>query len=241
MAMMDQDFWRRAEKGVPGMFDLGAGLYGMNAGQKEGQQRLNAAQDPLYRQASTASGAALTAAGNMDPRAAAAERFNAQSGLLAGKDSADEASLMRMLHAKGMLGAASFNPGVEGVNPTGTPMNPQMAAFYAARGGRDARMAADSLDFGDNQVDRMLKRSGMLGDQAANRQRSGIAAQGMIPSRTAANVNLLKGVGDVMKNTGVLKDVGGLFGKGYDWLTGGGFKTPWLDTAATGWGEDWYG
>ena len=35
---------------------------------------------------------------------------------------------MRSLYAKGMLGVATYNPGVPGVTPNGTPMNPQLAA-----------------------------------------------------------------------------------------------------------------
>lgn len=236
MAAMDQDFWRRGTKALPGLFDLGAGVYGMRAGEREADKRLQEARGPAYDAAMAASGQALTAAGNMDPRAAAAERLKAQQGLLAGKDAADETALIRMLHAKGMLDAGVYNPGVEGIAPGSTPMNPQLAAFYAARGGRDAKMAADSLDMGDAQVDRMLQRSGMLANQANAQQRAGIEAAKLRPSRAAGNMNLLKGASSIFKDMGGFDKVGGLFGKGFDWLSG---NSPYASgNAAWGGGGD---
>jgi hypothetical protein len=243
MAMQDTDFWRRASNAAPGLFDFGAGVYGMQAGRKEAAKNLQDARGPQYDALMSQSGQVLSQAGGMDPRAAAAERFNAQSGLLAGKDVADEAALMRMLHAKGMLGAANFNPGVPGVTPNGTAMNPHMAAYYAARGGRDAKMAADSLDAGEAQLDRTIKRSGMLQDQAAAQQRSGLEGVRTQPSRTAANLNLLKGASGLVKDLGGLQGIrsmigsgAGLLGSGMDWLRGpgaaaygGGGDFEWFD------------
>lgn len=234
--MQDQDFWRRNDLNpgadVPGLFDFGTGLYGMRAGRREADQRLRATQDPYYQQASAAAGDVLTRAGSMDPKAAAAERFAAQQGLLAGSDAASEDQLMRMLHSRGMLGVANFNPDSKtplvpgfdpatmGVGKSAVAMNPHMAAFYAARGGRDARMAADSLNAGEQQLDRELKRAGMLNDQAVARQRANVETQKLIPSRAASTMNLLKGTTGILKDTGVMKDLGGLFGKGFDWLGG---------------------
>ena len=219
MAMQDQDFWRRMGKAAPGLFDLGVGLYGMSAGNKEAKQRLATAQGPLYQQAMGASGQALTAAGSMDPKAAAAERYNAAQGLLAGQDAASEQQMMRMLQAKGMLGAANYNPGVEGIAPSNVAMNPQMAAFYAARNARNGRMAYDALNEGESQTDRMLARSGALQRQAAGTQEAGLRGQGTIPSRSKQTVELLKGAGGLlMKNPDVLKDIGGMLGRGFDWL-----------------------
>jgi hypothetical protein len=238
MAMQDSDFWRRMGNAAPGLFDVGAGVYGMQGAQKEARQKIEGARGPLYDQALTGAGEALTRAGSMDPKAAAAERFAANQGLLAGKDAADETALMRALHAKGMLGAGVYNPGVEGITPGSAPMQPQLAAFYAARGGRDAKMAADSLDQGEAQIDRMLKRSGMLQDQAAAKQRSGLEAAKLQPSRTAANLNLLKGLGGLFKDVGGVKGVTGLFSGGMDWLNnlnrptaayGGGGDFEWFD------------
>jgi hypothetical protein len=155
---------------------------------------------------------ALNVAGGMDPRALGQERYDATQGLLAGSDAKNEADLMRMLQAKGMLGAATFNPGVEGITPNGTAMNPKLAAYYAAKNARDAKMAAGALDQGD-----------ALQGQAANTQRAGMVAQDSQPSKSAATMQLLKGIGGVAKDTG-------LFGMGADWLKrtfgGGGYADP---------------
>lgn len=216
MAMQDSDFWRRMGQAAPGLFDLGVGLYGRNAAEKEAAGRLGKAQGPLYGQAMNLASGQLAAGGNFDPRAAAAERFNAQRGLLAGPDAKAEADMMRMLHSKGMLGSANYNPGVEGIAP-GTLMNPHMAAFYAGRGARDARMAADSLDGGEAQLDRYLNRAGMLQRTASGTQSTGLEAQRTQPSRSASNMNLLKSAGGILKDTGMLKGIG-------DWFTNGGFS-----------------
>lgn len=210
MAVNWDDFWGRA---APGMFDLGVGLYGTSAGSKEASNRLRTAQGPLYDAQMGAAQTALAQAGNMDPQAFAQQRFNQNTALLAGKDAADEQDLLRYLRARGRLGAASFNPGVEGITPNGTPMNPQLAAFYAARNARDAKLAVDSYDQGQAQIDNYLKRSGMLGQGAAATQASGMAARGQLPSRSKANVALLKGAGSILKDTGMLKSAG-------DWLKG---------------------
>lgn len=194
-----------------GMFDVGAGLYGRNAGANEAAQRLRTAQGPLYAQQQAGATQALTQAGNMDPAALGQQRFNTEQSLLAGKDASSEADLMRRLQAQGMLGAATYNPGVEGITPNGTAMNPQMAAYYAARNARDATMASGALDKGNAQLDMQIKRGGMLSDQAAATQRAGMAAQGSQPSRTGANMNILKGFSDIGKSSG-------LFGMGADWL-----------------------
>ena len=204
----DTDFWRRMG---PGMFDLGTGLYSRNQASREAAGRLRTAQGPLYDANTAGAQRALAQAGSMDPRAAATERFNAQQGLLAGKDAADEDQLMRMLYSRGMLGAASFNPGVEGITPNGTAMNPHVAAFHAARNARNAKMAADSLDAGEAQLDRQINRAGTLQGNAARAQQAGIQADNRLPSRSAGNAEMLKNVGTILKDTGMLN-------VGMDWL-----------------------
>ena len=168
----------------------------------------------------------------MDPRAAAAERLASQQGLLAGKDVADETALMRMLQSRGLLGAANYNPGVEGIAPSTTPMNPHLAAFYAGRGARDARMAAESLEAGEGQVERGMRRAA-LGQQA----RAGI------PSKAAGQAKMLKDLYGMAKETGVTKDIGGMLGRGADWLgrtTGLWNLDPYSGGQGTDFGE-WYG
>jgi hypothetical protein len=220
MATQDTDFWRRMEAGAPGMVDLGVGLWGNRAGRREAQKELNIAQGPEFMNAMNASQGALARAGSMDPKAAAAERFNAAQGLLRGQDAASEDQLMRSLYQRGMLGAANYNPGVEGITPNGTAMNPQMAAFYAARNARDGRMAFDSLREGEGQIDRMLGRSSGLQNQANNMRGATQGARGALPSKAAGTMNLLKGATGILKDTGVLKDIPGMLRGGADWLGG---------------------
>jgi hypothetical protein len=244
MAIQDDfnRFWADPSKrnqAIGGMLDLGVGMYGMNAGRKEADQRLREAQGPLYDQAMTASAGALGQAGSMDPQAFAKQRFDAQRGLLSGVDAKSEADLMRQLHAKGLLGVANYNPGVEGIAPGTTAMNPHMAAFYAARNARDAKMSADSLDAGQAQIDRYLKRSGMLQDQAGRRQDVGLQAQSKRSSPAAANMNLLRGAAGILKDSGLMP---GMISTGKDWLgdlfNGNSFRVE--DFGDLDFGDGWF-
>lgn len=211
MAVNWDEFWGRAGKAIPGMFDTFAGAYGANAGANEAQKRLRTAQGPVYDASMQGAQNALGQAGNMDPNAFAQQRLNQNLGLLSGKDASDEDALRRSLVARGMLGAATYNPGVEGITPNGTAMNPELAAFYAAKNARNSKMATDSYDQGQKQIDTLVNRAGMLQRGAANTQGAGITAQGTQPSRTAANMGILKGLGTIGKDTG-------LFGQAGDWL-----------------------
>ena len=219
-------------KGAPGLFDFGTGIYTRRQAEEENAKRLREAQGPLYDKAMGGAQTSLNMAGGFDPKAHAAERFNAGQGLLAGKDAADEASLMRSLYAKGMLGAGKYNPGVEGITPNGAVMNPQLAAFYAARNARNAKMAQDSLGQGEEYLNNLMKRSGMLQDQAIRKQAGGLTAQNTQPSRATGTAEMLKGVSGILKDTG-------LFNTGVDWLKkilGGGSPGYGGDI----FGGDWY-
>jgi hypothetical protein len=214
-------FWSNAG---PGLFDLGAGMYSRNRAQSEAAGRLNQAQGPAYTGQMDAAQRVLGEAGNFDPRAAGAERLKAQQGLLAGQDAKSEADLIRMLRSKGMLGAATFNPGVEGITPNGTAMNPQMAAFYAARNARDAKMSAGALDAGEAQLDRQLNRAGMLQRNANANRTADLDALRTQPSRSASDMQMLSGISGILRDTGALKALPGMIGGGMDWLKklGGG-------------------
>jgi hypothetical protein len=223
---------------VPGLVDMGVGLYGMTAGRREAADRLREAQGPLYDEAMAASRGALSRAGSMDPKAAAQERFNAAQGLLSGQDAASEAALWRNLQAKGMLGLSSYDPGASGVSTAGGPINPIAAAHYAARNQRNAQMSYDALNEGEGQIDRMLQRSGRLQDQAGNRQRTGLEAARTQPSRAAANMNLLKGASGILRESGMLP---GVVSTGKDWLSGlfGGGNSFDLSNLSSGFDLDW--
>lgn len=221
---------------VPGLVDLGVGLYGMTAGRREAADRLREAQGPLYDEAMMASRGALSRAGSMDPKAAAAERFNAAQGLLSGKDAAGDAALWRELQAKGMLGLSSYDPGASGVSTANGPVNPIAAAHYAARNQRDAEMAYNALNEGEGQIDRMLGRSGRLQTQAGQRQQTGLEAARTQPSRSAANMNLLKGAAGILKETGMLP---GMVSTGKNWLSGLFGNSLDLSNLSGGFDLDW--
>ena len=215
MAQIDSDFWRRVGQAAPGMFDVGAGLYGMSAGQSEANKRIGgitAAGGP----AATASQTALTRAGSMDPRAAGQEWLGGQRNLLAAGDAADEAALMRMLNTTGMMGASSY--GVQGPGAANVSQNPMAAAYYAQRGNRDARMAAEAQDRGESQIDRMLGRSSKLQSQSAAAQRAARENAMLRPSKAAAGTELIRGVGGLLRDPNIRSGVGGLFGSGANWL-----------------------
>lgn len=216
MTFQDENFWSRMSGAVPGMFDLGTGIYNRNAAIKEAQGRLNASGMQQFDQASRQ---ALAAAGNMDPQAFAQQRFNQAQGMLAGKDAADEAAMWRQLQSKGLLGLASHDPGAAGdfgVNTNKGPINPIAAAMYAARDARNADMSYKSLNEGQAQIDRQIDRAGTLGQQAANRQ--AMAQANRVPSRSTATKNTLSAASKFMKDTGLMKQIPGMLGSGLDWL-----------------------
>jgi hypothetical protein len=226
MATSFEDFWadpRSRNQVYGGMLDLGIGAYGMQAGRKEAAQRL--AETP-YADFNTASRTALSRAGSMDPRAAGQERFNAAQGLLAGSDAKSLDDLMRRLYVNGQSGIASYS-GQQG----GPAVNPQMQAYFKAKADRDAKLAYDSLNEGEAQIDRQLNRSGML-----QRTAGGLRGEMPQPSRSTTNMNLLRGAAGVLKDTGMLP---GMISTGKDWLSGmfgggqdfsdlaGGFDLDW--------------
>jgi len=213
MATYD-DFWGRAG---PGLLDLGVGLYNKNAAQKAAAQRLATAQGPLYGQAMGGAGATLAEAGGFNPDALAADRFATQESMLKPVQDKQMADLQRMLYAKGMLGTANYNPGVEGITPSGTPMNPQIAAFLAAQNADRAKRSQSSLLEGQQYANNLVNRAGALQKVAAGTQGTGLAAQNTQPSKAAGNAELLKGVaGMFTKNPGMIKDIwnwgSGMFG-----------------------------
>lgn len=227
------NFWNKA---APGMLDVAGGLYTRNLANREASDRLSAARGPLYNQQIAGASGMLSQAGNFDPNAFAADRFKQQQALLNPLYSTQENDLMRSLRAKGQLGIASYSAaGVDPVSKTvqswspGTAVNPQLAAFYAARNAQQSKDAYGSMDQGQQYIDNLIKRSGMLSNQAANTQTSGIEGQRTQPSRAAGVAELLKGAGGVLKDTGVLKDIvrgapgfirgiPDTFGNGLSWL-----------------------
>lgn len=210
MGYADQDFWGALKQGAPGLLNAGLNYVGNRMAGSDAANRLNTAQGPDYQAAMAGSRTALANAGSLDPNAAGSQWLANQRGLLAPGDSADEAALLRQLNATGMLGAASY--GVQGPGAaSGVAQNPLAAAYYAQRAKRDATMAANAQQYGQGMIDTQLQRSRALQDQANAGRSSTLNAGKTVPSAGAANALLLKGLGGVISNTGLL-------GKGVDWL-----------------------
>lgn len=228
-------FWGRPGDGKdkpssPGMLDLGLGIYQNRQAANEAEQRLRDARGPVYDQAMAGASGMLSAAGGFDPKAHAAERFNAQQALLAPKNEADYNQLMRSLHAKGLLGVSSFEPAVYGdgaVAPTGgAAMNPHVAAFYAARNAQRSKDAYGALGEGEKYLDNILNRSGMLTRQAGNVQSTGLEGQNTQRSRAKELGEMMRGGLGILRESGALKDIPGMFGKGLEFL-GGAARNFW--------------
>jgi len=201
-----------------GLLQTGVGVLSGKESEKAMLERLKAARGPLYDQEIGLASKSLALAGNMDPKAAAAERFAAQQGLVAPSNEADEQALMRKLQAKGMLGVASYGA-VPGTAPQpGVAMNPYLAALYAAQAGAKNKAAYDSLGEGERYLDQLINRSQKL--QAAPVDRAS-AMYRMTPLKQSTSSRLLQGAGSLLSNPEIVKGIGGLFSGLF-----GGSKTP---------------
>ena len=217
-------FW---EGLLPGMIQTGAGIYSEKLARDEAQKRLRAAQGPLYQQMQGMAGKSLGLAGSMDPKAMAAERFGAQQDLLAPQFKLDEQSLMRDLQKRGMLGVASHAP-VPGTTQTpGVPVNPQLAALYAAQAGAKSRSAYESLGEGERYLDQLINRGGMLSRGAMGQRAGDFAAQATVPPRPSITERVVRTGGKLLsdpknlqKVIGAAKSLPGLFGSAGNWISG---------------------
>jgi hypothetical protein len=208
----------------PGMLDLGANIYGQSAARNEWERRMRQAQGPLYNTQIGLAGKALGAAGSMDPKALAAERFAAQEGLLAPGRASQEQELMARLQKQGLLGVSSFKPVAGTVATPGVSMNPHLAALYAAQEGSKAQSAYDALGQGEKYLDDQLKRAGMLQTQAVGGREAGqksyMSKEYGRPSSPSIAQQLIKGGVNILKDPAARGNVGGMLGGGWDWLRG---------------------
>ena len=231
----EKTFWDDFELSAPGLFGAGLGIYGQRREQTGREKLLRRAQGPLYDQQQALAGKSLALAGSMDPKAAAAERFAAQQGLVAPSNEAEMNNLMQMLQKNGLLGLSSYSAVPGTAQTPGQPVNPYVASLLAAQAGAKSKSAFQSLEEGEQQLDRLVNRSGALqggaqGAQAAN-LRALSAAQ--IPARKA-------GIGDILTKGGLkilqdprargqvwdyAKKIPGLFSG----LFGGGGGSTWGD------------
>jgi len=99
-------------------------------------------------------------AGDTDPQRIGADRVAKAQALMAPGREAQQNKLMRDLQSRGLLGVASHDG-----SPTGNAQNPYMAAMAGAQKQADERLAVDSLQMGEEYLDRLMSRSGgMLGN-----------------------------------------------------------------------------
>lgn len=206
----------------PGMLQLGGGYLGQKMAARRGEDNLRKAQGPLYDQTMGLAGKSLSLAGDMDPQTMAAQRFAQQQALLAPGMEADVQALMRQLAARGQLGVASHGAVPGTVATPGVPMNPQLAALYAAQAGAKANSAYASQREGEDYLNNLLRRSGMLQGQAQTARSTGQTARNYLPSKPSLGETLLKGGMDLMRDKNARDLILGGIGKGVgmlgDWM-----------------------
>lgn len=236
----ERSFW---DTMGPGMLQIGGGYLGQRMAANRAESDLRKAQGPLYDQLMGQAGKSLALAGNMDPQAMAAQRFAQQQALLAPGKEADIQALMRQLVARGQLGVASHGAVAGTAATPGVPMNPQLAALYAAQAGATAKSAYDSQREGEDYLNNLLRRGGMLQSQAQNARSTGVDARRYMPSKPSVGETLLKGGMNLLKDPSVR----GMLGKiSLPWESpspagSSGYFNPedWLRTGGnSSWGYD---
>jgi len=223
--MAERSFWDNIG---PGLLETGGNVFLGRRAAKEAEDRLRRAQGPLYDQMQGMAGQSLNLAQGMDPTKMATDRFTQQQALLAPGMEADKLALWRQLQAKGMLGAASFAPVAGTINTTGQPMNPQMAALLAAQEGAKARSAYQSLGEGQDYLDQLLRRSGMLQGGAQGARATGQVALQQIPAKPSITEQVVRGGMNILKDPKArgaifegVKKIPGMLGDIGSWLGGG--------------------
>ena len=148
----------------------------------------------------------------------AADRFGAQQALLAPDYDAQENALRNRLFRQGRGDTATFGAvagvgGAPGVQPGASAVNPDLAAFYAAKNANKGRDAYKSLNEGDAYLDKLLNRSGTLQTQANNQQVSGQRQlDSNVPTKSPQYMSAITGGLNFAKDSGLL-------GKAGDWLS----------------------
>ena len=228
--MADKSFW---EVLGPGLLETGGNIYTSGRASSEAEKRLRRAQGPLFDVQQGLAAKSLANAGSMDPKAAAAEWFAAQQGLVAPSNLQAQQNLMQELQAKGMLGLASHSA-VPGTAPTpGVAMNPQLAALFAAQEGAKQKSAYQSLAEGEAQLDRMIDRSDTLQGSAQRARATGQYALTQVPAKPSIMDQLLKGGLNILKDPRARRTVGGMLGDAAGWLGGA------LGIGSKPWTGDW--
>ena len=217
---------------LSGALELGGGLYRDKRAQSSNEALLRRAQGPNYQQQQQMAGQALNLAQNLDPKAAAAERFRAQQELMQPGEEAAQQKLMTQLQRQGLLGLSSYaaQPGL--LQTPGQPVNPYLASLLASQSTQRARSAYDSLREGEQQVNQLIQRSGALQGQGQLARSTGQTAlqqaqlQGRKPNITDI---LLKGGMNVLKNPNAQKSIWDLLKGGAGMLGFGSGRNTYAD------------
>jgi hypothetical protein len=108
--------------------------------------------------------------GSADPRAHAAERFNAAKALYAPGDAAQQQSLMQDLFTKGGFGLTTNTPAAASADAQGNVLpgqgsvgvNPYLATFLNSQNQRDANLGYNSLREGESYLNNLIGRQSGL-------------------------------------------------------------------------------
>lgn len=221
MSWWDQ-FGEYANKFGPGLLSTGMNIIGQQQTGKQQRKMLGELRGPQYGAEQALAGKSLALAGSMDPQQMAAQRYTAQQELMAPGEEAQRQDLMRQLQKQGLLGLSSHAavPGV--ITTPGQAVNPYVAAMLAAQQTQRAKSAYQSLNEGDQYLDRLISRSTSL--SAPGRAATALAAQtkNLTPKPSIAQL-LLKGGSAILQNKqsrdaiwDLLKGGAGMLGFGGD-------------------------
>lgn len=190
-----------------GMLSTGADLWGASAQRSADEKRLAAARGPVYQQAQQGALGEMAAAGNVTPDSIYAQN----QALVAPTQAKQTADMQRQLYAKGLLGVANYNPGVEGIQ-AGTKMNPHMAAMFAGQNAANAKLAAGATDQASALRTAAVGRASTLQGVGANQQTSGLApyqrGSGVSSAGKSMLPGMISGIGGLLKDSGALKGIG---------------------------------
>jgi len=212
--MANDNFWGNLGGGL---LSGAAGYMQSSQADKDARKKVANAQDPIFQQQQNLSGQAYGTATTMDPNALAKQAYEQSTALTDPGWDAKELATRRLLLKQGQYGVGTNAPVI---GPDGTvvaaskngPMNPQLAALYAAKEQANRKASFESMNQGQEILDRTLKRGGMLSDAAQRRQAQNMSMAP--PSKPSLASSLLSGVGkSILSNPGMLKGAG-------DWLGG---------------------
>lgn len=210
MAQQPVSWW---DQFGPGLLSTGINYFGQQQTNKQQRQLLGELRGSQYGAEQALAGKSLALAGSMDPKQMAAERYGSQQALMAPGEEAQRQDLMRQLQKQGLLGLSSHAavPGV--VTTPGQAVNPYVAAMLAAQQTQRAKSAYQSLDEGQQYLDKLINRSTSL--SAPGRAATATAAYNkMLTPKPSLSQLLLKGASGILQNPQMRDGVWDLLKKG---------------------------